>query len=103
MAKDYSKVPYKVTLTNIDKGIADPFSKTGYLADPTQEGKFYEPKDVTVQFYRTNNTYTIPAKSGTVGEDNNVLIIVAQTSAEAAYYDSLNSDSLKVELGSIGG
>ena len=93
--KNYSEVPYKVTLTNIDKGIADPFSDTGYLADPTQEGKFYEPKDVTVQFYRTNNTYTIPAK--------NELVIVAQTSAEAAYYDSLNSDSLKVVLETIAG
>ena len=93
--KNYSEVPYKVTLTNIDKGIADPFSDTGYLADPTQEGKFYEPKDVTVHFYRTNNTYTIPAK--------NELVIVAQTSAEAAYYDSLNSDSLKVVLETIAG
>lgn len=95
-AKNYSEAPYKVTLTNIDKGIADPFSDTGYLADPTQEGKFYEPKDVTVQFYRTNNTYTIPATKG-----YNELIIVAQTSAEAAYYDSLNSDSLKVVLEKI--
>lgn len=98
--KNYSEVPYKVTLTNIDKGIADPFSDTGYLADPTQEGKFYEPKDVTVQFYRTNNTYTIPAKTS---EGENELVIVAQTSAEAAYYDSLNSDSLKVVLEKIAG
>lgn len=82
MKKDYSKIPAKITLTNLNKA---------YVAADEEDAVMNASKgDIVINYFQTNLTEILKA------EDE--LIVVATTSEAVAYYSQLASEELKVKV-----
>lgn len=82
--KDYSALPIVVTITNNAKEVP------AVDAGSAQRKKEFIDTDRTIQFYRVNSFVTL--KKG------DVVKIAAKTSEEAAYFESLATDDVTVEI-----
>lgn len=85
MTKDYSKIPAKITLTNLN---------AAYVPVDEDDAQMNAAKgEVIVNYFQTNLTEVLKAED--------VLVVVATTSEAVAYYSQLASDELKVEVEEI--
>lgn len=82
MTKDYTKIPAKITLTNLNEA---------YVPTDIEDARMNASKgDVVVNYFQTNLTEIL--------KPGDVLVVAATTSAEVAYYAQLASEELDVKV-----
>lgn len=84
---DYSTVPATVTITNNTPAVA--------IDDPGAEVRGLTEKfsDVKIQLFQLNDFVTVPAGDS--------VVLKIETSEEAAYYASLATDAVAVEIAAV--
>lgn len=86
MTKDYTKIPAKVTLTNVNEA---------YIAADVDDAAMNASKgDVVVNYFQTNLTEVL--------KPGDILEIVVTSSEAVAYYSQLATEELTVEVAEMG-